>query len=404
MERADSSRTVTSRDDRSVKEAYNRPVEALVEPFLQTHIAEVEADSISIPEVVVVEELEAEAEVSPEQPTVKPATAKRTRRKRTHRGNPALSSTMGTDPPVVKTKETSRSKGWRQTPLLEPNPSFQPFSTLKKKGRRGGREDQNGWGTEDATDVQELGDFDFADNLAKFDKRSVFTQLLAEDATADEDRLVSHNRISKAKPGTAGGKNLAYNENVLESPNGAPQAQNDWNSEASDLDARYSQRDTGSGRVSRRAESKLPANRRAASRQGSSGAMPQAPARSLSVNINIFHIFICYIIALAYMSQIPAPVQKPSFYLVPSNLLCEPVSPLQMLNLETIADNDLGLSEDMMSENAGRGIAEVALSALNPGGAGLIQKKRGMRVLKSQNLHSFKLSRVIHSEILSRAA
>lgn len=44
-----------------------------------------------------------------------------------------------------------------------------------------------------------------------------------------------------------------------------------------------------------------------------------------------------------------------------------------MLNLENIADNELGLSEDMMTENAGRGIAEVALSALNTGGRGLIQ-------------------------------
>ncbi len=46
-----------------------------------------------------------------------------------------------------------------------------------------------------------------------------------------------------------------------------------------------------------------------------------------------------------------------------------------MLNLENIADNELGLSEDMMTENAGRGIAEVALSALNAGGRGLTQDK-----------------------------
>ena len=46
-----------------------------------------------------------------------------------------------------------------------------------------------------------------------------------------------------------------------------------------------------------------------------------------------------------------------------------------MLNLENIADNELGLSEDMMTENAGRGIAEVALSALNTGGRGLTQGK-----------------------------
>lgn len=46
-----------------------------------------------------------------------------------------------------------------------------------------------------------------------------------------------------------------------------------------------------------------------------------------------------------------------------------------MLNLENIADTELGLSEDMMAENAGRGIAEVALSAVNASGGKLIQGK-----------------------------
>lgn len=68
-------------------------------------------------------------------------------------------------------------------------------------------------------------------------------------------------------------------------------------------------------------------------------------------------------------------LSKPGFFLVPSDRRCEPVSALQMLNLENIADNELGLSEDMMTENAGRGIAEVALSALNSGGRGPTQGK-----------------------------
>lgn len=37
-----------------------------------------------------------------------------------------------------------------------------------------------------------------------------------------------------------------------------------------------------------------------------------------------------------------------------------------MLNLENIADNELGLSEDMMTENAGRGIAQIAFTVLKP--------------------------------------
>ena len=32
------------------------------------------------------------------------------------------------------------------------------------------RDAQNGWATEAATDIQEMGNFDFAGNLSKFDK------------------------------------------------------------------------------------------------------------------------------------------------------------------------------------------------------------------------------------------
>lgn len=53
-----------------------------------------------------------------------------------------------------------------------------------------------------------------------------------------------------------------------------------------------------------------------------------------------------------------------------------------MLNLENIATNELGLSEDMMSENAGRGIAEVAMSALKAAKSGRIQgRTNGMQTV-----------------------
>lgn len=129
--------------------------------------------------------------------------------------------------------------------------------------------DENGWATEDATDVQDLGDFDFAGSLAKFDKKTVFTQIQAEDSIADEDRLVAHNRLPKAKPGTAGGKNLHYTENVLDIPHGSSRVNDSsWKSEAgeTDLDDRASQRDTGSGRAARRADSKIGTSRRPTSR------------------------------------------------------------------------------------------------------------------------------------------
>ncbi|OBT75658.1 hypothetical protein VF21_05140 [Pseudogymnoascus sp. 05NY08] len=260
------------------------------------------------------------------------------------------------DEGVTPVTETNRSKGWRQTPLLEPNPSFQPFATLRK-GARGGKGYDNGWATEDATDVQDMGDFDFEASLSKFDKRTVFEGIRADDVTADEDRLVGHNRIPK--PGTMGGRNLHPTENVLDNI-GRAQQPPAWNSEAGDSEdaenMAVSQRGSGSGRTSRRAESRL---RMPMSKKETSSLHSQSRA-SISVP------------RAKSRAPPPSPPQataKSSFYLVPADRQVEVASALQMLNLENIANSELGLTEDMMTENAARGIAEVALSTLNLGGA-----------------------------------
>lgn len=255
-------------------------------------------------------------------------------------------------PVVTPVTETNRSKGWRQTPLLEPNPSFQPFATLRKRG--GGKGYDNGWATEDATDVQDMGDFDFEASLSKFDKRTVFEGIRADDVTADEDRLVGHNRIPK--PGTMGGRNLHPTENVLDNTVRAAPA---WNSEAGDSeDAEnmgVSQRGSGSGRTSRRAESRLrvPMSKKETSLHSQTRQSISAPRAK----------------SRAPPSSPPQATTKSSFYLVPADRQVEVASALQMLNLENIANSELGLTEDMMTENAARGIAEVALSTLNLGGA-----------------------------------
>ncbi|KAH7419354.1 YjeF N-terminal domain-containing protein [Cadophora sp. MPI-SDFR-AT-0126] len=363
MERTDSTQTATGRNSRSIRDI--TPAATLVEPMEAMRVSGEGANGTPL-----VEEMDGEAEVLPEQPAAKQRKARRSRKGR-KTGDDATA-----DPSATTTKDTTNSKGWRQTPLLEPTTSFQPFATLKKNRRRNGKMEENGWQTEDATDVQEMGDFDFVGSLAKFDKHTVFNQIQAEDSVADEDRLVSHNRLPRAKPGTAGGKNLHYTENVLEVPNG-PAKTTAWKSEAGDSEdeeARGSQRGSGSGRRSRRterADSKLSLNRRPVSRKGSAGIHP---ARTLSVRFSDRAKA-----SDTNCQKIPSPASKPSFFLVPSDRRCETISALQMLNLENIADNELGLSEDMMSENAGRGIAEVALSALNAsGGRGLTQGKNSI--------------------------
>lgn len=286
MERSDTVRKIVSRGEESEPFHDITPAANLVDPMQNVNLGSIGA-GLGV-EAQILQELATEEEL-PEQLVVK--SGKRSRRRK---GQGRREEAK--EPDVTPVRDTTRSKGWRQTPLLEPNPSFQPFSTLKrKKNRANGKADENGWATEEATDVQDMGDFDFAGSLAKFDKHTVFNQIQAEDSVADEDRLVSHNRLPKAKPGTAGGKNLHYTENVLDSPSAAGKTKTDpWKSEAGDsgLDDRASQRGSGSGRLSRRterAESKLSLTRRPVSRKTSS-VIGIPTTRTLSVSHTLPHI------------------------------------------------------------------------------------------------------------------
>lgn len=269
--------------------------------------------------------------------------------------------------------------------MLQSTPSFQPYNSLKKNGAKGKAANDNGWASEDVTDVQEAGDFDFEGGLAKFDKRNLFEQMRKEDKIDEAERLVSHNRQQRPKPGTAGGKNVHHSENVLDlQPSaskvvkekaGKETANDFWNSEADEgvLNGveRLSGREMGSRQSSRRAESKMSASRRSQSRKASAVTSGQGPTRVNSgVSTQPYPIRISRPSSrllgpvIDKKKQLAGNPSQRGLYLLPSNRKLETVSALQMLNLENIAHNELGLTEDMMTENAGRGIAEVALTAL----------------------------------------
>lgn len=241
-----------------------------------------------------------------------------------------------------KTQASGRGKGWRQTPMLQSTASFQPFSVLKRnaRGRKGAVE--NGW--ESAEVTEEMGEFDFENNLAKFDKHTIFDQMRKEDQIDDASRLVSHNR--RPKPGTNNGKNLHYTENVLDVPSTIAKNTDFWNSEADDAlneAERLSSREPRAAPSARRAESKNGMSRRSQSRKASGPIVGGQPLSRVN----------------------SAQAHQPGLYLVPSNRRVEAISTLQMLNLENIAANEVGFAEDLMAENAGRGIAEVAVKALS---------------------------------------
>ena len=301
-------------------------------------------------------------------------------------------------------KRRGRAKGWRQTPLLEDPTAETPSPQTGQRAQRPQRdtlkpaaprftkqtpdhpkvrrrryreeEDQNGWATGDATDIQDMGAFDFEENLSKFDKRKVFDQIRQEDTTADEARLVSFNRLPAARAGTAGGKNLHYSENVLDSPaikkgtigGEIPNAR----LSSTDSELEISEAKAHSGKSSRRNGSRPS---RAPSRKGSALAAGEnygtgstfvtdpigRLSRQTTLDRNTSPKIKTDSSTSRYRkSSASAHTEKSSFRITSSNCNCPCVSPLQMLELEQLCMAELGLSEDMLTENAARGIAETA--------------------------------------------
>lgn len=276
---------------------------------------------------------------------------------------------------------SSKGNGWRSTPMLQAAEQPQARTpgviggrvgiaaanaSNRKTKRQQALDATNGWATEDATDIQDLPDFDFQGNLSKFDKRTVFNQIKNEDTTADEDRLVSFNRL--ARPGTHGGKNLHPTENVLDRK--LKSATNTSSEEESDF---------GSGRNSRRAMSRA-SIKRAPTRQGSS---VQADLEMMGSGVlpRTNRSFINRPYASSHATGSPRPGRiatppdsplessaKGCLRLVPNNRKCFAITPGGMLAVEETAEVEFGLTEDLIAESSGRGIAEVALTAINPGG------------------------------------
>jgi enhancer of mRNA-decapping protein 3 len=345
--------------------------QAMTRDFDGLHLKENEYKAkVPSPELAMVETTEEEAfEGRQTVPKELPQTKGKKARRRTRNARNGSRRNDGEVTPTSNMGPAEQGDGWRQTPILQSTESFQPYTYLKR-GKKGRNAQDNGWASEDVTDVQGAGDFDFVGSTAKFDKRTIFDQMRQQDQTDDADRLVSHNRLPRPKPGTAGGKNLHYSENVLDTPAVAPKLKETpddfWKSEADDATVNgehvLSGRD-GSGRTSRlRAESRVSTSRRSQSRKTSTTQASIGPAR---VNSGVRLL-------------VPAPHPSPSkmaqshgssgsgdsFYVLNTDRRIETITHLQMLNLENIAHNEVGLTEELMAEHAGRSISEVALTAL----------------------------------------
>ncbi|KAF2486295.1 YjeF-related protein N-terminus-domain-containing protein [Neohortaea acidophila] len=334
-----------------------------------------------------------EGDAGPEEEQVDGTAAKKKGRRGLKKKQPAGSIQ---DPPPVMDAEVSRNgndmngtvkrgKGWRQTPLLQPSP--QP-SLNARQNRRRKEEQQNGWATEDATDIQDHGDFDFEASNNLFDKAQVFSELRQGDTTADEDRLVSHNRIHR--PGTYGGKNLHPTENVLSPVLAAMDSSSDADTELNlGPNGRSSSRHSvsraamrkgpsrqnsaqvdGGGRTAHPLSASVSSDRGGLPRSGTSVSgkaakvVPSAAASPLPIRAKS-----PISTASAAARTQASAVAEPHFIIKSTQAPCPVLHPSALETLEAETTARYGLTPEAMTETAARGIAETALSMFAESGA-----------------------------------
>lgn len=293
----------------------------------------------------------------------------------------SAATTGHSNAPTLANNE-SASSGWRQTPILQDPlhetprksshnniPTSSKAASTSKKANARNKKVLDGWGTEDATDIQDMGDFDFVGNLSKFDKRSVFEQLRNDDTTADEDRLVSFNRAGPA--GTFGGTKLHFSENVI-----SRSRMNSKDAAPSDSDNDHEFGGTPTRRTPRTRSRVSLHHVESIKRKGSSTISESAnPGLSDRANpaYNPIH---------KQITQPPEPSiarglgistpsgsggRRPTLRYTRTNRVCQTAHPDTIHFIEKHAIQTYSITEDIISENAGRSIAEIAMAALNPG-------------------------------------
>lgn len=192
--------------------------------------------------------------------------------------------------------------------------------------------ESDGWATEDITDFKDT-DFDFQANLERFDKALVFDEIRQNDYTLPSDRLVAFNKVGslKGRPVASNGQiKYSNKEMVLDSKSSEWDFSDDNDQDLHCMDSNNNTEDEASikniSAVFSLPHAPIPYSRRP--------SRPQLPADSIQL--------------------ITANNKKP----------CPCASPVQMVELERLASEAFGISEGILTENAGRGVARLAIQSL----------------------------------------
>jgi len=222
-----------------------------------------------------------------------------------------------------------------------------------------------------------MGDFDFEASNKLFDKKGVFDQLKQDDTTADEDRLVSHNKQGP-RPGTYGGKNFHPTENVL-SPK--LDAKNEIDS-TSDADTELN---LANGRSSsRHSLTRVSIAKKQPSRQSSThlDGKPHPLDRGLTRSVTSFAARGAKPAPTvptssprpdrgqSPLSAVSAPKSarsqtttgQPTLVIQSTNATCPVLHPHALETLEAETVSRFGLTHDAITESAARCVAEIAMT------------------------------------------
>lgn len=223
-----------------------------------------------------------------------------------------------------------------------------------------------GWATEDAGEIHELGDFDFESNLSKFDKRKVWKELEAEDTAVTDDRLVHHNRLPTFDMPTDQLESQINtnhfhktSSNKLSSLHLASKERADLTCSPTEVVDQYEEMIPPSIR-----SEIIPLSHKADIRDYNDRSIEAAGSHSENA-LNGRQI-LRNAPATSEMMKRPVVVRLQSAKANFSE--CPVVSAAQLLELEHLVKSEVGLTDELLVENAGQGIARAALQAIENSG------------------------------------
>ncbi|ANB15281.1 Edc3p [Sugiyamaella lignohabitans] len=293
-------------------------------------------------------------------------------------------STTSSTKPLVYDDDSSDESSVDEVPYSA-NRNFTP-PVKAKKGQKKGREDRqnqtsskssrngnsrknkfvnysnsaaesDGWATENATNIKDT-EFDFQANLDLFDKASVFNEIRENDSIDPGHRLVAFNKRAPQVTKPHHQEKYGNLEMVIQSDTNWIENENNDDDDDDDSNNR--------GRVAANGKGNVKGSGNASSSGVSPGfpsSIPRHIQRGMS-NMSISDTPSSSSIQQLRKASTSAAPNRKSFIAANTLKQCPCASPVQMVQLERICSETFGISHQVMNENAGRGIAQLAIKAL----------------------------------------